>query len=452
MHETRPVLITHPSEAMAHNLMNLLVHKKAPFDLSKPHQQIVSALIQAIRQGQKTRVYHYSQPFYETLFRDEDIIEAYFQIKHLNIQGNSNFSIIMDWFKAHYGNTLPKQGHERPLEEALICLILTITHRPQNSISYRRQDAKTGQMRPTTFPLSEEMIRDFIEPFQNQTHLLEQAVIFHQQVVLGNPAGTVQHRYQEKCRRIQQDQQTWDQLQKKNLHNNLPTEPSKSNKPDTATNLQVRIEELYQHCQSTAEIRATQYLFRPENMAFLDSSAQPSSFRFTQQIEQIYAEKLTPEQAQKLARRMARALQNLLRELADQSGPDWMALWSKAQTQTESKKSAQNINNPKEIQTQIISDMLARARVQLDKLKGQKILSEQTSESMTDFQSEMSPSQRAVFSELAEEQIFQQLRDISVARFDWEQLSATLQNALVALFQYFPDGSMSFITMVRTKS
>jgi hypothetical protein len=370
-------------EKMAFAFTELAQGRKPAYALKKQQEEHIQALLKALKSGQKAKVYELSQCFYHELLKPEDITSAYFQVVDMNLTENPNFRIIMDWIKDKYGRQRPQGLIQRPLDEVVVLLLLAVTHTPNSSISYKRVMNIRGEEKecPTSYPLNETVIRDFLLPFGSMSNVLSQAVIFHRQTVLGNPGGVLGHKHAQKRKQWLQEQEALTQTE-----HPIPEviEPISKRKKESLQALSHSTDQLYEFCTNTLETEAVRNTLTEANLRRLALLTHAPANLFLNRLCEIYSQTLSPERAQALAERMVQAFQALMQQLNHRAGKDWFKLWLSVQT-FRGKQTQQVVEVTESEDT--ITRMLQQDAIRQDKLAGAKALTE----FQTQFESEETP-------------------------------------------------------------
>ncbi|MEZ0375026.1 MAG: hypothetical protein ACAI44_38420 [Candidatus Sericytochromatia bacterium] len=323
-------------EARAVTVMELLSGRSPSLGLSPDERRRAENLVLAFRQGNKQKAHQLSAEFNTQVLQAGICTSAYFLLLDQHKAGNSEYLIVMDSLKESYGQQRPAQLQALTLDEALVILLLAITRSDRNSISYTRLDEKTGKPRPTTFPLTECMIRDFLAPFGDKTGLMKRFLVFSKAMVMGNPAAWIAQGYRLRKQSYELELAAWEQEQA------TLTRPA----PQAVGQIQeVRIlcedlRKLLEGSHDPGEKSALLHSLQPDQLLKMvrqkenaQTNSQEYARDFRQMLESIYAARLSRSQASYLSARLSSRMKRMLDQMGDWKDNYWSEFQNLMQSQ-----------------------------------------------------------------------------------------------------------------------
>lgn len=390
-----PDFETSAHEAQAVCLVDLLNKRQPGFALKPEDKKRVSALLQAYKNGQKLRVLELSAEFYEPLLDAESVQAAYFVVEDLKLSANSDFQIVMDSLRDAWGRVRPAQLKAMELDEAIVLLLLAVTRTDKNSISYGRVDALTGRLRPTTFPMTERLLRNFLAPFGDKEKLFERVLVLGKGTVMGNPAGQLAWLY--KRRKAAWEKARADYEDKLQAARREALEKLKNPPPDATQEvyaLTADFEAIITGCADPDERAALLYSLSGEAFSRLLEVSDQAPDLFKRRLNQLYDEKLSPVKAAQLSAKLAvrikrglgqtnqwqenywREFQHLMQKLGHWDGQEWLDKWrSGKQGKIELEKPRPPVvDKAPEPKSTSVDDLLDQQQKMLDKMRGRNML------------------------------------------------------------------------------
>lgn len=447
-------------EAQALAVMQLLAGQPLPQGLSPSAQRQVKALAKALQQGQKTEAFKCSQPFYKKLLDPELVKQAYLQISQLEIHSNPDCQIVLDSLRFQYSAAqLSARLSPLPLEDALVYILLVITCSDKNSISYLRQDSNTGRSRPTTFPLTPELIQHFLVPFelepQNLNQVLKRAVFLRKNTVLGNPAAEVVWRYQQRKTAFESTQVAQLQIPAKPTSQAVVTRPEKAGQLAQKSARTVR--SLLAEVQDPHEKAAVKDSLSPGHFYNLLPLSQQEDDSFQQQLRQIYTQRLSSNQADMLAARLASRMKRLLAEMGDWNeqywsefhtlmqglglweGTEWLEKW-RSYRKGKQELALMPMSAESEETRDLLAEMLRRQELMADKQRGRKMLGqtelvEIDPRWLQPPQSKASPEMQKVLIALGQTSNLVELVEVACPDGGWSELDKAYRKVFVKEFE-----------------
>ncbi|MEZ0369554.1 MAG: hypothetical protein ACAI44_10745, partial [Candidatus Sericytochromatia bacterium] len=424
-------------------------------ELREDHRKLAQALASALRRADKVMAYRLSAEFYALLVSAEELNRAYFRVHDEKVEANPNFQIVMDSVKEAHSHNRPPQVQSLPLDDALLLLLLAITHSDKNSISYSRIDENTGKIRPTTFPLTEKLIRDFLAPFGDKNALIKRVLVIQKGLVIGNPAAQVAWLYQQR-RRAWEAEQKAQAEQARAIDAARPVADSKALQQQEIRFLCAEFEQMFNGSADPAEKSAQHHAFQGNQLKVLIEAAGEPKIDFKQRLEDLYSEKVTRQKAGLLALKMSarlkrmmvkmgkwedgiwREFQGRMQELGIWDGSDWLEKWnSTRQGKQHLAKSGKDYLKKEKGVT--VDDLLDQSDKIQNKLLGQKMLSgpDELPDWLKQREYRASPRQRKVLEALARPERFEDLIELSFAPEEWEAVAPGLRRLIAKLFATF---------------
>lgn len=461
-----PVFEYSQLEAQAVAVMELLAGRSPSLTLSPEARRPADALVQAYRQGNKLKVHQLTQTFYAQVITPGLCEAAYRLLASQHLAGNPDFQIVMDHLKESYGHTQPL-ARQLGLDEALIVLLLAITRSDRNSISYNRLDEHTGKLRPTTFPLTEQLMRNFLAPFGDKSALMKRYLIFCRGMVMGNPAAWVAQGYRVRKQAYEQQRAAWEQArQAKEARRKLPAQPEASvGRITEVSHLSQEVAQLIKNSYDEKEKQALLHSLQPDQLLRLvkltenakpDAQAHARDFRL--ELENMYAARLTRAQASYLSARLSSKMKRMLESMGGWKEEYWSEFQTRMQQQgvwegdewleklRASKKGKQHLTKTGkdyliEEKSTALDDMLHQAEKIKDKLRGQKMLSGVPDISVWQRPSQIrsTPEQRKVLLILSRPDRLNELINHVFPPATWEALPALLRQRLFEGFTLMGD-------------
>ncbi|MGE3725527.1 MAG: hypothetical protein AB7I41_08255 [Candidatus Sericytochromatia bacterium] len=442
-----PELTTSTREALSLTLMEVLEGKQPTIALKKQHQHYVNTLAAAIRSGKKEQAYRSLQELYREAYQDNDIVSAYFKLYDLGIEGNTNFKFVMGAIAAKYIKERPAKLAAIGLEKALVLILLAFTNTPKPIVAYVDIDPVTQKKTSITVPIKEEVIQDFLAPFKgvNNHHLLKRSVIFHREIVFGNPAGELSHTYQLKREQWQKDKTAWEATQ--NRENNtmivpdaLKEEKKEQEKKQFVKALPNKKADLYAFCETAEQEQAASFALEPENMRKLMFLAEAPKNVFLNKLKDVYTQKLGAKQALQLAERMTEAFQKLLQELKRLAGKNWLQMWQEAHVFTgKQKRDSSSLYLKSQASSDPLDAMLRQNEMMQDKIAGSKLLATQQTqtEDADSFETNIPPELEFILKAFQEPLHFQQVLECALPQNTLEALNDNFLYLLETVFTQY---------------
>ncbi len=440
--------------------------KSLPTQLPAPEKKKLEELLLAFRNAQRAKLLTLCADFYQAVSEPEALTKAYLVLKNLTLSGTPDYQIVMDSLTESYGTEDPaeKKGPEMPLEQALTQVLLAITRSDKNSISYTRTDAETGKPRPTTFPLSEKLIRNFVLPFGEQyLPLIQRVLVFSKGQVLGNPAGQLAHRYHLRKQAFEVEKAAWEKAQTENkallAEPRSPAQISQKLAAQQATrSVSQEISGLIAGARNPDEKAAVVLSFQAQSLLGMLKNAQANEGDFGSRLEKLYSQRLSADKAQLLSKRLASQMkrmmlkmdgwkeeywsefQTLMQKSGLWEGGEWLEKWRAHKSGKEiiAKTGQEYLIEDK---SDPLADMLKKQAQIADKQRGSKMLGEDPVE-LPDWltnahASQASAEEQKVLQGLSRKDRFQEFAQVACPPGLWEALAAQEQNLLQERFLYF---------------
>lgn len=395
---TVPKLNASPLEIQAEALQSLLTRQTLSQPLDAAHQPLVKHLWRAFQTGKKAEVFKRMAPFYAEVLPLERLQQAYHLLHSMTVAHTPEFEIVMDSLKSQYDMTLkPVSTSEISVLEALVQVLLAVTQSDKNSISYQRLDPDTGRLRPTTFPLTPELIERFVFPFEaDKTAALQRSVYFYKKTVIGNPAAELAWRYAQRKATFQQEMTRYQQLEQERqarLARELAAIPKASVEVKTKVKAaSASVKQIWAEVKTPQEKQAVHYSMQPEHLYTLIAAQQQGEDTFQSRLKAMYTQKISPLQAgalsARLASKMKRVLaqmeqwdesywsefQGLMQQLGLWEGQAWLDKW-RSHKQGKQELEPQKVEYVIETETiDPIAAMQAKEQRLADKRKGRQML------------------------------------------------------------------------------
>lgn len=453
MIKTEPTFKAEPYEMQALSLIQLLKGQSSTITLKTEERRRIESLASALCQGNKTKALQLSAEFYQPLLSAEKAAAAYFLVKELKLSGNPDFQIVMDSLKDHYEQATSSKD-KLELDDALIILLLVITRSDKNSISYNRIDENTGKIRPTTFPLTQKLIYNFLEPFGDKQHLARRVLLFVKQNVLGNPAAEIAHRYQLRKAAYDQEKAAYDQALTATAQ--VKAEAKAPAKPTAAQDIELlttEFDKMLEFVKEAEAQKAVMHSFQFKQLRALVQVHQKEPNTFSHKLTKVYSQHLSFEQSSQLSARLASRMKRLMNKLGNWKeeywqeyqatmqkmgvweGEEWLKKWraNKTGKQIIAKSGKDYLLEEKPV---TVEDMLDKADKIKDKLKGQHMLS--PAEAAEWLQranpSKAPPEQQKVLDALSRTERLDDLIELALEPEHWQGLPASLQLKTYQLF------------------
>lgn len=462
-------------EARAIAVMQLLAAKPVSLALSGAELRKAEALASALRQGNKPAASLLSADFFQEVSPPEKLATAYILIRQQTVTANPEFQIVMDHLQEAYGKSAAIYQKPLKLDEALSLLLLAITRSDKNSISYLRIDSASGKPRPTTFPLSENLLRNFLAPFGDKQHLLQQCLIIRRGQVMANPAALLV----QACRiRRQQFERAQLALQAaKDAEKKAAAKPSVEINPPAAEvqkqhGLQevrlicAELEKILHGTQETAEQQAIVSSLQPESFSqLLEKASHQAGQDFGKLLEQLYAQHLSAHQAKFLSARLSSRFKRMMSKMGDWKEEYWQEYQSKLQSLgiwegsewlekwRASKHGKQALVQIKqasaaEAKDSELQQMLQQADKIQDKLKGQELLTPPAAGPWQRNRSNpVSLELRRLLSALTRADRMDELLAFAVPDESWEGIPSSLRHRAYQIFCLFGDTDLDTIKL-----
>jgi hypothetical protein len=446
-------------EAQAVTLMQLL--SGCPLTLTLKPEQLrrIETLAQAYRKHNKSLAFQLSEEFYTALLTPAILKQAYAQLLAQPIIRHSEFQIILDCLKDLCQGVESLSGPGMSLEKALQMLLLALTRSDKNSIYYNRLDTCTGKFRPTTFPLTENLIDQFLAPFGEVGQKAKKVLIFQRGQVMGNPAIIFAWEYKRRKQHYEQEKSYRDQLNDFQTSIVKP-EPIKKSAPRLISD---ELEKILSNCADRDDQNALKAALKPESFGQLLDAAQNPNHDFGKQFQAICLQRLSPAKASLLSARMSMRLKRMMTEMGGwqedywrdfqslmQSqglweGQEWLDKW---RTQKKGKqvlsKSGQDylsdeISNP-------LDQMLQKADQMRDKQKGLQMLTPGDASFWNKPKTTpIPPEQRKVLAVLARTDRLEEMLALSVSNDLLARTPVKLQHRLYQAFGLYADTDMDTV-------
>lgn len=462
-----PYLETAAYEAQALTIMQLLTAKKPTIALKPEDRKKVEAIVAAFKAGQKAKVLQLNAEFYKQILPPERVVAAYYWAKAQQLAPNSDFQIVMDSLKEHCaGQELP-QAIEMGAEEALTILLLAITQSDKNSISYTRIDEQTGKARPTTFPLTEQLIRNFLLPFGDYDALLRRVLYVSKLGLIGNPAAPLAQRYLARKRAYEEAKAAYEQARQ-------PQEPAKpvipvlSKPAQDKKQLEIRylsdeLERLLEGLKEVEEQKAVINSFQVGQLKQLLKHSQNQATDFGKQLEKVYTQGLSPAQASQLSARLSSRMkrmmvklgnwkeeywqeyQSLMQSLGVWEGNAWLEKW-RAGKQGKQHLAKSGKDYLVEEKPQTVEDLLDQADKIKDKLKGKHMLAPgELLPWMTQEPSKAPPEQQRILQALSRSERIDELIQLAIAPEIWAATPAALSQEIYRVLMIYSESDLDRI-------
>lgn len=461
-----PTFTTQAFEAQAVCLNAALSNKKIPFKLKPEDQKLATSLLNAYRNGSKSRAFQLSKAYYEQVLNEDLILSAYRQIQSLALNGGAEFQIVMDSLKGNYGDKLPAEALQLSTQQALEILLLAITQSDKNSISYLRIDEITGKPRPTTFPLSQELIAHFLEPFGEQA-LAEKVLVFSKINVMGNPAALVAERYWQRKKTFETEKAAYEKAQAEALQrkNSAASEvPKKEPKQQAVEHISQELDHLLQAAQAPEAQQAVLLSFQVKQLRALLQTHQTQTDSFASKLSQIYAQQLTPAQSAELSSKLASRMKRLMTRMGSWKeeywqeyqlrmqkaglweGQAWLDKWRADKTgkQVIEKTGKDYLIEEKPVDT--VGDFLRKSERLKDKQKGLQMLSgPEAHHWIHPEESKAPPEIRRILTALSQRVHLDELTQLSFEPSAWEQYPDALKQKLYQIFRDYSQTDLDTI-------
>ncbi|MBT9545371.1 MAG: hypothetical protein IV090_08280 [Candidatus Sericytochromatia bacterium] len=441
--------------------------KALPAQLPAAEKKKLEELLLAFRNAQRAKLLTLCADFYQAVLDPNALTKAYFVLKNQALSGTPDYQIVMDSLTESYGTEVPteKTGPEMPLEQALTQVLLAITRSDKNSISYTRTDAETGKPRPTTFPLSEKLIRNFVLPFGEQyLPLIQRVLVFSKGQVLGHPAGQLAHRYHLRKQAFEVEKAAWEKVQADNkaqlAEPRSPAQISQKLAAQQATrSVSQEISGLISGARNPDEKAAVVLSFQAQSLLNMLKNAQANEGDFGSRLEKLYSQRLSADKAQLLSKRLASQMkrmmlkmdgwkeeywsefQTLMQKSGLWEGGEWLEKWRAHKSGKEiiAKTGQEYLIEDK---SDPLADMLKKQAQIADKQRGSKMLGQEDPVELPDWltnanASQASAEEQKVLQALSRKDRFQEFAQVACPPGLWEALAAQEQNLLQERFLYF---------------
>jgi len=440
--------------------------KALPPQLPAPDKKKLEDLLLAFRNAQRVKLLQLCEGFYQAIFSPESVTKAYFSLKNQALNGPPDYQIVMDSLTESYAHTPgAAPSAEMPLEEALAQILLAITRSDKNSISYTRTDAETGKPRPTTFPLSEKLIRNFVLPFGEQyLPIIQRVLLFNKGQVLGNPAGQLVYHYHLRKQAFEAEKAAWDKAQADNNSQapapRSPADISQKLSAQQATrSVSQEISSLISGTRNADEKAAVVLSFQAQSLLNMLKNAQASDGDFGSRLEKLYAQRLSADKAQLLSKRLASQMkrmmlkmdgwkeeywsefQTLMQKSGLWEGGEWLEKWRAHKSGKEiiAKTGQEYLIEDK---GDPLADMLKKQAQIADKQRGSKMLGQEDPVDLPDWMNnanapQASAEEQKVLQGLSRKDRFQAFAQVACPPGLWDALSPAEQNLLEERFLYF---------------
>lgn len=455
-----PVFDITESEAHALTLMEILSGRRPSQKLDSEMLHQLESLAQAYRQGQKTKAHILSQDFYAQVVTRERLISAYFKLQDLQVSGNADYQIVMDGLKELCGQQRPQILIPLSLEDALTFLLLAVTHSSKNSVFYKRWDPVLQNWRPTTFPLTEKLLQNFLSPFEGQEILLKRFLIVSRGMVMGHPAAYLYLQYKRRRRAFEQDLQAFEARQAALAAKSAQPKPQS---PSRETPSEIRfvckeLEDMMTSIKEPQEKQAAVAALKPD--ALLRLMPQTESRDFGKMLNQIYRQHLGPSQASLLSAKLSSRLKRMLAQMDSWKeeywsefqimmqkegiweGQEWLDKW-RAHRQGKQALLKKPTEAPRE---DALGKMLKQAETLQDKQRGRQMLKAPEPHAWQQpRKSQASPEQRKVLSSLSHTERLDELLSMAHLHFPWEDEPEDLMMLLYEAFCMLGDTDLNTI-------
>ncbi|MGE3725525.1 MAG: hypothetical protein AB7I41_08245 [Candidatus Sericytochromatia bacterium] len=441
--------------------------KALPAQLPAPEKKKLEELLLAFRNAQRAKLLTLCEGFYQAVSEPEAVTKAYLVLNNQALTGTPDYQIVMDSLTESYGQSAiaDKKGQEMPLDQALTHVLLAITRSDKNSISYTRTDAETGKPRPTTFPLSEKLIRNFVLPFgEKYLPIIQRVLVFSKGQVLGNPAGQVAQLYQLRRQAFEAEKAAWEKAQADNKPQapttRSPAEISQKLAAQQATrSVSQEISGLISGTRNPDEKAAVVLSFQAQSLLNMLKNAQTSDGDFGSRLEKLYAQRLSADKAQLLSKRLASQMkrmmlkmdgwkeeywsefQTLMQKSGLWEGGEWLEKWRahKSGKEVIAKTGQEYLIEDK---SDPLADMLKKQAQIADKQRGSKMLGQEDPVELPDWlnnanATQASAEEQKVLQGLSRKDRFQAFAQVACPPGLWEALSAAEQTLLEERFLYF---------------
>lgn len=470
-----PVFETAAHEALAVAVMQQLNGKAISIPLKEEQQKQAQNLASAFRRGDKASVFRLSGEFYPHVMPLQLVGHAYFRVHDEPVESNPNFQIAMDCLKENHAQSRPDKITAMPLEDALLMLLLALTYSDKNSIYYSRIDEITGKVRPTTFPLTEKLIKDFLSPFGELVQLQKRVLVIQKGMVMGNPAGQVAWLYGQRKRAYEEQKKAYEQQRAlaEEARRNTPkivADPLIKKKQEVKL-FSADFDNLLKGTSDADEKKAHQYAFQGDQLKRMIEAASEPKIDFKQRLEELYAEKIPRQKANLMAMKLSIKLKRMMtsmgtwdheiwREFQDKmqglgiwDGSDWLAKWDAKRTgkQHLTREGKDYLIKEK---PQTVDDLLSQSNKIQDKLRGQKMLGgpETPPDWLKQRQPNTTPEQRKVLEALAREERLEDLIELSFEPEAWDAVDASIKARIYRIFATYSYTDMAIIKELLLKS
>lgn len=436
--------------------------KTLPAQLPASDKKKVEELLLAFRNAQRNKLLQLCDEFYAAVFQPESLTQAYLALKNKSLSGTPDYQIVMDSLTESYGqNALTdKTGSDMPLDQALTQVLLAITRSDKNSISYTRIDSETGKPRPTTFPLSEKLIRNFVLPFGEQyLAIIQRVLVFNKGQVLGHPGGQLAHLYQLRRQAFELEKTAWEKAQAESkVQGASPPQISQKFSAQQATrSVSQEITSLINVTRDPDEKAAVVLSFQTKSLLQLLKSVQQNDTDFGSRLEKMYAQKLSGDRAQALSKRLASQMkrmmvkmdtwkedywsefQLLMQKSGLWEGGEWLEKWRahKSGKEVIAKAGQEYLIEDK---SDPLADMLHQQAQLEDKRRGRKMMGEDPVELpdwLNNNPSQASAEEKKVLQGLSRKDRFDAFAKVACPPGLWEALPESEQNLIQERFLYF---------------
>lgn len=446
-------------EILGQSVVDLLAGRSPSHPLSPEHRRQAEALVQAYRQGNKVKVHLLAAAQFAEVIPPALCQRAYAQLAAMNVTETTEYRLIMDSFKHRYGQPAAAATPALSLDEALSVLLLDLTHSERNAISYQRIDAATGKFRPTTFPLTEALLQQFLAPFGDKTALLRRLVIFSRGMVLGLPAARLAQRYRQRKAHFEQLQTRQNQSQGSQAVASKPL-----NQPPAEIRLICQeLAQLLEGAHDAQEKAALHHSLQPEQLHQLldqnqnatgDSQTRARDFR--QLLENLYATRLSRAQASYLSARLSSRMKRTLETMGQWKesywsdfqttmiqqgvweGTEWLEKWRAGKKGKQAlKRSGEDCLAPDKPVT--VNELLRHSERMQDKLRGQQMLAVEPVIWQRPVQTRTTPEKRKLLLILSRPDRLNELLQHSFDPAFWETVPAMLRKRLFEGFTLLGD-------------
>lgn len=449
------------SEVLALALMQALAGKPIQQPLSAQDARHTQALAQALRSGNKSKALQLSREFYARLISPAKISLAYELVRDLELAGNPDFQIVMDSLKETWAQAEAVNGPAPSLDDALVTLLLAITRSDKNSISYTRIDAQSGKPRPTTFPLTEQLIRNFLAPFGeadgDKSFLLRRCLVFARGNVMGNPAGVIAHACRLRREAFELELAAYQQAL---ARAQAAPEPAATPRPQAKVKeseaMSSELDKLLEQAREPAAQQAVLHSFQVRQLRELLQVSRDGG-DFGARLTGIYAQRLAPARAGELASRLASRMkrlmsrigtwkdshwqeyQSLMMTLGVWEGEEWLEKWRADRTGKQHiARSGQDYLLAEKPTG--VSDLIAHAEKIKDKLKGRQMLSPGDAERWLNREpSQAPPEMQKALQGLARPERLDELVGLAFAEQSWDAAPERVKLRIQALFVQLGD-------------